>query len=84
MKQRILSMALLPEGEPIFSERGYTATIEDDAGGEFIKLVSHQDDRDCITFDPADWPAIRELVDRMVREIDAAEQHRLALIGGGK
>lgn len=69
MKQRILSMALLPEGEPIFSERGYTVTIEDDAGGEFIKLASHQDDGAAIAFDPAEWPAIQALVDRMVREI---------------
>ncbi len=88
MKQRILSMALLPEGEPIFSERGYTVTIEDEAAGEYLKLSSGRDEHNCIVFDAEEWPAIQALVDRMVKEIlendnEAAEQHRLALLGGG-
>jgi hypothetical protein len=69
MKQRILSMALLPEGEPIYSERGYTVSIEDEAAGEYLKLSNGQDENNCITFEAGDWPLIRGLVNRMAKEV---------------
>mgnify|MGYP000650360830 CR=1 FL=1 len=34
METRITSLIVLPEGEPIFSERATIVRIEDEAGGE--------------------------------------------------
>lgn len=68
MKQRVLKMAVLPEGEPIFSERGFTVSIEDEAGGEFLKLESHMDDN-YVSFEASQWPALRDLIDKMAKEV---------------
>jgi len=34
MKTRTTQLTVAPEGEPIFSERAYTVTIDDEAAGE--------------------------------------------------
>lgn len=36
LHQRITTVTLTPPVEPIFSERGYTVSIDDEAAGEFI------------------------------------------------
>ena len=36
METRITSLIVLPEGEPIYSERATIVRIEDEAGGEYI------------------------------------------------
>ena len=67
---RVTRLNVLPEGEPIFSEQAFTVEIEDEAGGEFIVVRSN--DRACldgnIRLNPEEWPALREAIDRMVKE----------------
>ena len=66
---RVLSLIVLPEGEAIFSEQATTVTIEDEAGGEFI-VVEQPGlvDAGKIRIDRAEWPAIREAIESMIKE----------------
>lgn len=70
MRMRKTQGVLVPDGEPIYSERGYTLTITDDSGGEFLVVFCHDDQ--CqngeIRLDPSDWPALRSAIDEMVKE----------------
>lgn len=70
MIERITQITIAPEGEPIFSERAFVVQIEDDAGGEFLSVQCHDDQ--CtggqIRLDPAEWPALREAINRMAKE----------------
>lgn len=67
---RVTRLHVLPEGQPIFDERAYSVEIDDEAGGEFVKVLCH--DENCsngqISIDPREWPALREAIDRMVKE----------------
>lgn len=56
METRITSLIVLPEGEPIFSERATIVRIEDEAGGEYI--VVSQDSipgRGNVAINPEEW-----------------------------
>lgn len=60
-------VVLLPKGEPIFSERATTVEIDDEAGREYVTVS--QDTRDGfgkIAIEPAEWPALRELIEKMI------------------
>lgn len=70
LKQRITTVTLTPAGEPIFSERGYTVSIDDESGGEFV--VVRENDAALaggIRIDPEDWPVLRDAIDGMVSQI---------------
>lgn len=62
---RVTRLHVLPEGEPLFSEQTFTVEIDDEAGGEFV-VVS--DSAEKIRIDAKEWPALREAIDRMVKE----------------
>lgn len=69
METRITSLIVLPEGEPIFSERATIVRIEDEAGGEYI--VVSQDSipgRGNVAINPEEWPDIRDAIERMMKE----------------
>lgn len=68
MKIRTTQLTVAPEGEPIFSERAYTVTIDDQAAGEYVVVHSMDDDAGKITIDPAAWPALRDAIEAMVKE----------------
>lgn len=70
MIERITQLTIAPEGEPIFSEKAFVVQIEDDAGGEFLSVRCHDDQCKSgeIRIDPAEWPALREAINRMVKE----------------
>ena len=74
--QRTTRMHIVPEGEPIFSELGYTIEIDDEAGGEYIHLKdgSITGDKDGVKIDPDHWPAVRDAIDRMVDQIKENEK----------
>ena len=78
METRITSLIVLPEGEPIFSERATIVRIEDEAGGEYI--VVDQDSipgRGNVAINPEEWPDIRDAIERMMKEcrpINALDQ----------
>jgi len=62
---RVTRLHVLPEGEPLFDERGFSVEIDDEAGGEFV-VVSDCDGK--IRLNAEEWPALREAIDRMVKE----------------
>jgi len=70
MIQRTTRIHLLPEGEAIFSEYGYSVSIDDEAAGEFV--IIHTNDGGAqngqIKINPEEWPALREAIDKMVSE----------------
>lgn len=70
---RITRMAIVPEGEPIFSENATNISIEDEAGGEFVAIQQYQDYREPkdqrIAINPEEWPVIKATIDRMVDEV---------------
>ena len=68
-EERVLSVVVLPEGEPVFCEAATTVIIEDEAGGEYV--VVSQDgtpDRGTIAINPEEWPVLRAAIDKMVAE----------------
>jgi hypothetical protein len=71
LEQRITRVHIVPEGEPIFHEGGYSVEIDDEASGEFIVVRSQTGGDGKISLDARDWPALREAIDRMVGECRA-------------
>lgn len=71
---RTTRLTVLPEGEPIFSERATHIEIDDEAAGEFVKVTQQRDKStqgcDTLTFDPDEWPEVKSAVDTMMRYIE--------------
>jgi hypothetical protein len=61
-------MTVGPENVPIFSERNFTITIDDDAAGEYIVLQSQQEALKAgeIKIDADEWDELKESIDVMV------------------
>lgn len=70
---RVTRLTVLPEGEPIFSERATSIEIDDEAAGEFVRVSQqggHTDAEKWVLFDRAEWPAIKGAVDQMMGYIE--------------
>ena len=69
MEARVLSVVVAPEGEAIFSESATVVRIEDEGGGEYV-VVSQESvpGRGNVAINPEEWPALRDAIDRMVKE----------------
>ena len=72
---RTLKIAIVPEGEPIFSERATEIEIVDNAAGEYLKITQNSDDtpdpesgNQTLTIDPAEWPHIQAAIEKMLKE----------------
>lgn len=67
---RTTRVTLLPKGESIFSERATDITIEDEGGGEFVKVVQKSlcPDIQGITIDPEEWTDLFLAIDKMIKE----------------
>lgn len=65
MEQRVTSVLVAPEGASIFDERGFTVSIEDDGGGEFVKVIKNCGEGSTV-LDPEDWPELCKAISRMV------------------
>ena len=65
---KMTAVIVLPPDEPIYSERATTVRIEDEAGGEFIEIEQHGRDLGKVQIAPEEWPALRDAIDKMVRE----------------
>jgi hypothetical protein len=70
MKSRSTRLSIAPEGESVFSERGYTVEIDDAGGGEFVAVTDGQGPVK-IEINPPDWPVLRDAIDRMIKECRA-------------
>jgi DNA-binding protein YbaB len=69
---RTLSVIVMPETEPVYSEMATRITIEDEAGGEFVEVS--QEGRlslGKIAIDPAEWPTLRAAIDDMIAQCRA-------------
>ena len=67
---RIKTLAVLPEGDPLFSERCTEITIDDESGGEFVLLRQSGAFREGneIAINPEEWPKLRDAIDGMVAQ----------------
>lgn len=71
---RTTRLTVLPEGEPLYSERATNISIEDEAGGEFIVIgqTGGKNDTDSheIRIDPEEWLLIEKSVKKLLAEIE--------------
>lgn len=64
---RTLSVIVLPQGKPIFSETATIIGLEDEAAGCFVTVIQHTDTGEMkLGFDEHEWPVIRSAIDQMV------------------
>ncbi len=72
---RITRMHIIPEGEPIYTEKGYTVEIDDEAGGEFVIVKDGSiADGTGVKIDPADWIEVRAAVNDLMDQIKRHEK----------
>jgi hypothetical protein len=61
-----------PAGEPTFSEMQKSISIEDEAGGEYIKVEGNHDDPThavgSVLIDPDEWPSLKAAIDNAVKQ----------------
>ena len=63
-------LTITPNGDPIFSERGFTVEIDDEGAGEFI--VVRENDAPItggIRIDPAEWAELRTAIETLLTGI---------------
>lgn len=66
---RITQITIVPEKEPLFSETATEISINDEAAGEFVVIKqSASTENGMIAITQEDWPAIRDAIDRMIKE----------------
>ncbi|MEI6389273.1 MAG: hypothetical protein WCQ50_21920 [Spirochaetota bacterium] len=72
----VTGVTVLPEGEPIYSARATTISVDDEAGGAFIKIKQCPDDPEPgeICIDLEEWPHIVKAMDRMIETIKLLEK----------
>lgn len=67
MKTRITQLTVAPEGADLYDERSTRIDIDDEGGGEFVKVTQYS----CATgiqIDANEWPVIRAAIDRLFEE----------------
>ena len=67
MKTRITQLTVAPDGADLYDDRSTQIEIDDEGGGEFIK-VSQPSCAAEIRFDANEWPAIRDAVNNLIKE----------------
>lgn len=65
MKTRITQLSVAPEGADLYDDRSTHIEIDDEGGGEFVKIVQPANGAD-IRIEPAEWPTIRAAIDSMI------------------
>ena len=74
-KTRNTRTVIAPEGEPVFSERATSISIEDAAAGEHLAVAQCRDDNaPGIQIDADEWPALKAAIDKMFKEIEGNEK----------
>lgn len=64
---RVTQVTVSPKDARVFDERSTAVAIEDEGAGEYVTI--HQPGHDAkIQIEAAEWPAIREAIDRMIQE----------------
>lgn len=72
---RILSVGVLPKGQPIFSELACIIGIDDEAAGEFVWMRQNTDGvrPDRVAIDVGEWAVLRDAIEFMVGECRDAD-----------
>ena len=66
---RTVSVAVLPHGEPLYSEMATIVSITDEAAGEFVEVSqSRCDGENKIQITPEEWPSLRAAIDSAISE----------------
>ena len=65
MKTRITQLTVAPEDADLYDDRSTHIEIDDEGGGEFVKIVQPSGSAD-IRIDVDEWPVIREAINNMV------------------
>lgn len=72
-KTRVTRLTISPIGHPIFSDQTTNLEIEDDAGGEYVKISQQSDYKDshsqAFYLTPDEWPAVRDAVEILLNTI---------------
>lgn len=76
---RTTEVRMMPEGDPIFSDRATSVRVTDEAAGEFLEVSQEEG---TIRVDPEEWLTLRALVDQMFTEIQKYSTQGEALDGG--
>lgn len=70
MRTRPIAWVIVPDGEPIFSERATRIEIVDDAAGEFIRITQDNPNQtDGVNFDVEEWQRISSTISNAINEI---------------
>ena len=65
-EERVISVMVAEKGKPIFDESVTTITIDDEGGGEFIKISQDTDGGDQeLRFNRDEWPVVRDVASKM-------------------
>lgn len=64
------TMALLvgPDGAPSYSDMVSTISIAQEGSGEFVEVEQHGPGVGKIAINPDEWPALRDAIERMIRD----------------
>ncbi len=64
----ITEVTILPKGAAIYSEMATAVSLQDEAGGLFVKVSqsSGNDVEECIRIDHDEWSHIRTAIDQMI------------------
>jgi len=68
---RITRLHIVPEGESTFSEQATEIEIGDESAGEFVVISQPSQCGDYagkITVDAAQWPAIKDAIERLLAD----------------
>lgn len=72
MKTRVISIAVLPENQPLFSEMATRVSINDEGGGEFVEVEQNATTQ-TIQIHASEWPGIRAAIDSMIAGCDGGD-----------
>lgn len=64
---RLLTLVVLPVGDPTYSEMATRVEIVDEAAGEYVLVSQSGRDLGKIAINKEEWPALRTAIDRMVK-----------------
>ena len=71
-----LSVIIVPEGQPVFSELATIVSVDDEAGGTFIKIRQNADGCGELRFDRGEWEIVEATVRRMLIVADKLDKYR--------
>ena len=67
---RTLKIGVALKVKPIFDESMTTIEIEDESGGEYLKIIQSRDEikPGTIYIEPDEWPALKAAIEKMIKE----------------